>query len=117
MCSCETDYNVSCVRRDRAWHLYHSWYNHSTTPIQITNAPINVKLFFKDYPDVLKKMRDGKQIKIILYSKLRKETQKRRRSLKTWTQHCRFNAFGSVFYTQTKVSPTFMLRKIVEYLG
>jgi len=115
MCSCEMNYQSSCVRRYRAWHLYHKWYDNATTPIN--TKTVNFKLFFKNYPDVLKEIRAGKQIKIILYSRLRKETRNRRRSLKIMTQHCRFNAFGTVFYDQTRVSPTFMLRKIVEFLG
>lgn len=115
MCSCETAYETSCVRRNRAWHLYHEWYNNVTTPM--TTPRVDFKMFFKDYPDVLKEIRAGKQIKIILYSRLRRETHRRRRAMNTLTQHCRFNAFGTMFYARTRVSPTFMFHKIVDFLG
>jgi len=77
----------------------------------------NLQLFFNDYPDILRGINEGKQIKVLLYSKLRAETRRRLICFKRTEWHSRFNSFGDVFYAQTKVSPMFLFHRVSEYLG
>lgn len=117
MCSCETNYKNACVRQHNVWQLYHQWYDRATSPTMRRDTKTYFQLFFKDYPDILKGIREGKHIKVMLYSKLREETQLRLCSSKRMEWHRRFNLIGSAFYKKTKVSPTFLFRKVTEYLG
>jgi len=117
MCSCEINYNLACVRRDAVWMLYHRWYNRATTPSTRRDTKTDLQLFFNDYPDILRGINEGKQIKVLLYSKLRAETRRRLVCFKRVEWHHRFNSFGDVFYVQTRVSPTFLFRRVSEYVG
>lgn len=117
MCSCEINYKLACDRRDAVWMLYHSWYNRATTPSTRRDTKTDLQLFFNDYPDILRGISEGKQIKVLLYSKLRAETRRRLVCFKRVEWHHRFNSFGDVFYAQTRVSPTFLFRRVSEYVG
>ena len=72
---------------------------------------------FKGHPDILKGIGEGLNIKILLYSKLRKATRVKMLAHRNYTQHRRYNAFSTVFYGITKVSPTFTRDLIFACLG
>lgn len=114
MCSCETNYELACARRKQLWGLYHQWYDHATARLK---RKMDLKLIFKDYPDILKGLVEGKQIKVLLYAKLREESRLRLECSQRIEWHRRFNSFGNVFYVKTKVSPTFLFSRVSEYLG
>ena len=117
MCSCETDYRIACVRRTTLWLLYHNWYDRATATGVRMDRKTAIEVVFKQYPSILRGIHEGKQIKVLLYSKLRADTHIRLRCLKRFEWHRRFNSLGNVFYEQTRVSPMFLFRKISEYLG
>jgi len=117
MCSCEINYNNACFRRNEVWRLYHRWFNRARTPSTRRDHKTDFKLFFNKYPVILRGIDEGKQIKVLLYSKLRDESRRRRDCFKRTEWHRRFNSFGNRFYAQTKVSPTFLFRRVSEYLG
>jgi len=117
MCSCEINYKIACVRRDALWRLYHQWYNRATLSPTRRDPKTDLKLFFKDYPDIFQRIDEGKQIKVLLYSKLRDSSRRRLVCFKRTEWHRRFNSLGNIFYAQTKVSPTFLFHRVSEYLG
>jgi len=117
MCDCETKYRIACVRRNRIWQLYHQWYNRKTSPGLRMDQKTVIQVVFKQYPSILRGIDEGKQIKVLLYSKLREESHLRLRCLKRFEWHRRFNTLGNVFYKQTNVSPTFLFYRVSEYLG
>ena len=100
MCSCEHSYQTACGMRNEAWWLYNVWYNDRS-------AKIDYKAMFRAHPDMLKGISEGRDIKILLYSKLRKATRAKMLAWRRYTQHGRYNAFAAVFYGITTVSPSF----------
>lgn len=117
MCDCETDYRIACARRNRTWQLYHQWYNRKTAPGLRMDLKTATHVVFEFYPDILRGIQEGKQIKVLLYSKLREESHLRLRCLKRFEWHRCFNTLGIAFYKQTNVSPTFLFHRVSEYLG
>lgn len=117
MCLCETNYKNACVRRDALWRLYHKWFYRVTFSPTRRDPKTDLKLFFNNYPDILKGIDAGKQIKVLLYSKLRDSSRRRLVCFKRMEWHRRFNSLGNIFYAQTKVSPTFLFHRVSEYLG
>jgi len=113
MCSCIYDYNIACCRRRDAWVLYNTWYNRVTIP----RCKTEFKLMFHEYPEILQGISDGRDIKILLYAKLRQTTRQRLYAWRKKQQHQRFNTLGDIFYAKTNVSMAFACRMISEYLG
>ena len=113
MCSCEDSYNTAVARRDDAWWLYTAWFNVATA----NNGKPYSKTMFRAYPELLEGIRENKDIKILLYSKLRKATRTKMLAWRKYTRHGRYNAFASIFYAKTRVSPTFARDLIFACLG
>jgi len=113
MCSCEKSYTTAVACRKEAWWLYNVWFSVATT----TKAKVDCKTMFRAHPEVLKGIREGKDIKILLYSKVRKATRTKMLAWRKYTQHERFNAFGRIFYAETSISPTFTRDLIFDCLG
>jgi hypothetical protein len=113
MCSCEDSYTTARARRAEAWSLYTAWFNVATA----NNVKTDYKTMFRAYPELLEAIRENKDIKVFLYARLRKATRAKMLAWRKCTGHGRYNAFASIFYAKTRVSPTFSRDFILECLG
>lgn len=110
MCTCQSSYQMAKLQHVHARQLFHTWYNRE-------KGNNDTHAMFKHHPDIVKGLAEGKRVKILLYSKLRKSTRQKQLAWKRYTNHARFNSFCRPFYIQTHVSPVFARRMILGYLG